>query len=403
VLQPTYTDAAALMRHLAAIAGVGLLLAGAFALGLAATRAHESGGRTLSGIPRDTRPEVVDEVRGELVSAYYRTVPSDVLAQHDVDDIIEGLEDPYTDYLTSHEYSDLQSRTAKSYGGIGLTVGQRREGLIVKAALAGPARAAGIKPGDLIVSIDGRRIRRLPFDRSLELIKGEKGTRVALTVRRPREGTIQFTVERTDIELPAVRSRLIQRKGTAPLGYVHILSFRANTVDSVAQRTARLVKRGAKGLVLDLRDNPGGLLQQAIGTVSLFVKDGVVCVTEGIHHGRTVYNVTGKAPLADLPLIVLVDEQSASAAEVVAGALGDDGRAVVVGRRTYGKASVQSLRELSNGAALKLTTAVFRTPSGVNLMGKGLKPDVHAYDRPQTVGDEALLRASDVLRSQLPK
>src|SRR6185312_1435068 len=273
-------------------------------------------------------------------------------------------------YLNPREYADLQSRTAKSYGGIGLTVGQRREGLIVKAALDGPARDAGIKPGDLIVSIDGRRIQRLPFDRSLDLIKGQKGTRVALTVRRPREGTIQFTVQRSDIELPAVRSRLVKRKGVATLGYVHILSFRANTVDSVAQRTNRLVKRGAKGIVLDLRDDPGGLLQQAIGTVSLFVKSGVVCVTEGVHHGRVVYSVTGKAPLADVPLIVLVDEQSASAAELVAGALGDDGRALVVGRRTYGKARVQSLRELSNGAALKLTTAVFRTPSGVNLMGK---------------------------------
>jgi carboxyl-terminal processing protease len=391
------------MRHLAAIAGVGLLLAGAFALGLAATRAHESGSGTLSGIPRDTRPEILDEVRSELVSAYYRTVPSELLAKEDVDDMIEGLEDPYTDYLNPREYADLQSRTAKSYGGIGLTVGQRREGLIVKAALDGPARDAGIKPGDLIVSIDGRRIQRLPFDRSLDLIKGQKGTRVALTVRRPREGTIQFTVQRSDIELPAVRSRLVERKGVATLGYVHILSFRANTVDSVAQRTNRLVKRGAKGIVLDLRDDPGGLLEQAIGTVSLFVKSGVVCVTEGVHHGRVVYSVTGKAPLADVPLVVLVDEQSASAAEVVAGALGDDGRALVVGRRTYGKASVQSLRELSNGAALKLTTAVFRTPSGVNLMGKGLKPDIHAYDRPETVGDEALIRASDVLRSQLPK
>src|SRR5262245_930712 len=265
------------MRHMAAIAGVALLLAGAFALGLAVTRAHESGGSTLSVSPRDVRPEVLDEVRRELVAAYYRTVPSGVLAQRDVEEIIDGLEDPYTDYLSPREYADLQSRTAKSYGGIGLTVGQRRDGLIVKSAVDGPARDAGIKPGDLIVSIDGRRIRQLPFDRSMELIKGEKGTRVALTVRRPREGTLRFNVQRTDIELPAVRSHLIRRKGSATLGYVHILSFRANTVDSVSERTARLVKKGAKGIVLDLRDDPGGLLQQAIGTVSLFVKSGVVC------------------------------------------------------------------------------------------------------------------------------
>ena len=227
------------MRHLAAIAGVGLLLTGAFALGLAVTRAHESGDTTLSGSPRDVRPEVLDEVRGELVAAYYRSVPSGLLAKEDVDEIIEGLDDPYTDYLSPREYADLQSRTAKSYSGIGLTVGQRRDGLIVKSAVDGPARDAGIKPGDLIVSIDGRRIRRLPFDRSMELIKGEKGTRVALTVRRPREGTLRFTVERTDIELPAVRSRIIRAKGAATLGYIHVLSFRATDGDDETQTADR--------------------------------------------------------------------------------------------------------------------------------------------------------------------
>ena len=215
----------------------------------------------------------------------------------------------------------------------------------MKTALQGPARDAGIRPGDLIVSIDGRGVRKLPFDRSLELFHGERGTTVQLTIRRPREGTLSFTVERSDIALPAVRSRML-KTDAAPVGYVKLLSFRANAAESVAVRVAALRKRGAAGVVLDLRGNPGGLLSQAVGTVSLFVRDGLVCVTEGTHHGRRDYSVTGTAPHADVPLVVLVDRNTASAAEVVAAALEDHERAVVVGEATFGKAAVQSVREL---------------------------------------------------------
>jgi carboxyl-terminal processing protease len=379
---------------------VALLLVGAFILGLALTRAHGSSGAALSTSPRDTPPAVIDEVRLQLVDAYYRPVPSTILAGDTVDEILDSLHDPYTDYLTPREYAALNSRTASSYAGVGLTLRPGKGGLLVKTALQGPAREAGVRPGDLIVQIDGRGVHRMPFDRSLELFHGEQGTTVKLTIRRPREGTIEFTVERDDIALPAVRARLLKRWG-GKVGYLKLLSFRANAAEAVAARVEGLRKRGAEGIVLDLRGNPGGLLSQAVGTVSLFVEDGLVCVTEGVHHGRREYAVSGRPAQSDLPLAVLVDGGSASAAEVVAAALEDHGRAVIVGGRTYGKASVQSVRELSNGAALKLTTAIFRTPSGINLTGRGLSPDIRAIDIPSTTRDEALGSAARALLEQL--
>ena len=383
------------MRRTVGIAGVIFLLTGAFALGLGFTRAHQGGDPPSAGPPR-----LVDEIRRELAQGYYRTVPSAALSGKTVGDVVEALDDPYTAHLTADEYAALERRTAETYSGVGLTVRPAPNGLLVKAALQGPARAAGIRPGDRIVSINGRGVSRLSFERSLQLIGGRRGTTVKLTIRRPREGTLRFEVERGDVELAAARARMVNANGVR-VGYVRVLSFRASAADAVSAFGARLVNRGAQGLVLDLRGNPGGLLSEAVGTVSLFVEDGVVCVTQGVHHGRKVYEATGRAALADVPLVVLVDGASASAAEVVAAALADHDRATVVGRKTYGKATVQSVRELSNGSALKLTTAVFLTPSGHNLTRRGLKPDVAAADRAVTRRDEALDRATTVLRREL--
>ena len=388
------------MRRTAGIAGLVLLLVGAFSLGLGATRAHEGSAVPLAPVFRDERLPLVDEVRVELAGAYYRTVPASILERDSIDAILAGLDDPHTSYLSRDEYAALRARTARSYTGVGLTVGPAKDSLVVKDALRGPARAAGIRTGDRIVMVDGRKVHRLPFDRSLDLIKGEEGTTVRLTVRRPREGRIDFTVERKEMELAAVRSRMLTERGPK-LGYVRVLSFRSGAAEEVAQRGRALVEAGAKGLVLDLRDNPGGLLSEAVDTVSLFVEEGIVCTADGVNHGRLVYEVSGDAPLADVPLVVLVDGESASAAEVVAAALDDHGRATVVGRRTYGKASVQSVRELSNGDALKLTTAVLLTPAGTDLAAHGVKPDAKAADVPATRRDEALAKASQALRDQL--
>jgi carboxyl-terminal processing protease len=313
-----------------------------------------------------------------------------------IDGILEALGDPNTDYLTAPEYDSLQNRTAKSYLGVGLTVEPARAGLLVTSALKGPARQAGIRPGDVIVRIDGQPAGTLSFEQSLAFIKGEKGTFVRLTIRRPNKMVKHFTVMRQQIAVPSLRTRLFTYRGTK-IAHARLLAFREDTSNRLREATERLVARGASGLVLDLRDNPGGLLAQAVRTVSIFLKEGVVCTTAGLHQEQVVYEVSGRAAHPKLPLVILVNGASASAAEIVAAAFQDHERAVVVGRHTFGKASVQSIKPFWNGSALKLTTATYLTPSGVDLSEGGVRPQVRAFDRPLTRRDEALHAAARAL------
>jgi carboxyl-terminal processing protease len=390
------------MRRAGGIAGVAVLLAGAFFLGLFLTRTQAPESATVPAAqpppaaPSERQPTLIDEVRRELDDSYYRSVSPKVLAVPTIDGILEALGDPNTDYLTAPEYDSLQNRTAKSYLGVGLTVEPARAGLLVTSALKGPARQAGIRPGDVIVRIDGQPAGTLSFEQSLAFIKGEKGTFVRLTIRRPNKMVKHFTVMRQQIAVPSLRTRLFTYRGTK-IAHARLLAFREDTSNRLREATERLVARGASGLVLDLRDNPGGLLAQAVRTVSIFLKEGEVCTTAGLHQEQVVYEVSGRAAYPKLPLVILVNSASASAAEIVAAALQDHERAVVVGRHTFGKASVQSIKPFWNGSALKLTTATYLTPSGVDLSEGGVRPQVRAFDRPLTRRDEALHAAARAL------
>ncbi|MGH3033339.1 MAG: S41 family peptidase [Gaiellaceae bacterium] len=386
------------------MAAVALLVAGAFLLGFWLTRAAEpaTGPATTTDVTPPQPSRLLEEVRSELASSYYRSIDPAVLRKRTVDGMIEALHDPHTVYLTPAEFQALEDRTEGNYSGIGLTVGPTKEGLLVTSAFAGPARAAGIRRGDVIVSIDGARAGRLGFQRSLALIKGEKGTIVHLRVRRPRRGTLEFTVMRREIDVPIVRAHQLQTpKGK--VAYLHVLSFPAATADRIEQVLRRLVERGAKGAIVDLRDNPGGLLSEAVATVSLFVEEGLVCSTDGVHDEAREYGVSGDAAYPRLPLVVIVDRGSASAAEIVAAALRDHKRAVVVGVRTFGKASVQSIEQLTNGGALKVTTATYLTPAGEDISPSGIHPGVRALDDPLTRPDEALRAARKALLAALTK
>jgi carboxyl-terminal processing protease len=386
------------MRRAGGFAFIFLLLL-AFLLGLVATKLSDgpSSAGVTAGLRDRARPsEAINQVRQELTSAYYRPVPERVLDEPTIKGILRELGDPYTDYLTPTEYDSLRNRTARSYTGVGLTVAPSKRGLLVTSTLGGPAREAGIRRGDLIVRIQGRPAGELSFEQSLSLITGEKGTLVRLTVKRQRQGTIHFALVRQEIDVPSVRARLVERRGP-DVGYVRLLSFPAGTATRLERASRKLVRQGAKGLIIDLRDNPGGLISQAIASVSLFIDDGVVCTTAGLHQNRRVFRASGDARFPRLPLVVLVNPSSASSAEIMAAALQDHDRAVVVGRRTFGKASVQSIRPLTNGGALKLTTATYRTPRGVDLAEAGVHPDVRAYDDPRTRPDEALARAQRAL------
>jgi carboxyl-terminal processing protease len=388
-------------RRAAGIALVTLLLAAAFGLGLFLTRSSAlgttAGSHTIAG--KGTH-RVIDEVRDALATSYYRPVSRDVLQKPTIDGVLQELGDPNTDFLTAVEYDSLKSRTARSYSGVGLTVEPSRAGLVVTSALNGPARKAGVRRGDIIVRIDGRPAGKLTFDQALNLIKGQQGTVVHLTLRRAARAHMRVTVVRQEITLPSLRARIVRFRGTK-LGYIRLASFPDATSERIGQATESLVGHGAKGIVLDLRDNPGGLLTQAVRTVSIFLDDGVVCTVSGLHQDETTYEVTGEATFPRLPLVVAVNHGSASAAEIVAAALQDHERAIVVGHHTYGKASVQSIRPLSYGTALKLTTAMYRTPAGRDLTGEGVHPRIRVGDDPLTDVDEVLRSAEHALLKQL--
>jgi carboxyl-terminal processing protease len=407
------------MRRAVAICGA-LLVAGATAGWLAAHRDppaapaaepalpsvwHQGPLRGYGPFPPPTPsaqpPVALDQVRDALATAYYRHVSPLLLARPSIPHILEDLGDPYTEYLTPNEYAELQERLTRNYYGVGLTVSPAENGLLVTSSLKGPAKAAGIRPGDVIISINGRAAADLAFDRAISLFSGEAGTSVELTVRRAGEPrAIEFTVVRERLVLPVVKARMITVK-ERQIGYIRLLSFSEAAGDRVAEATTRLVDDGAEALVLDVRGNPGGLFAQAIRVTSLYLDSGVVCSTEGVNQEMRVYSVGGDPVETGLPLAVLVDDGTASAAEIVAAALRDNRRAVLVGSRTYGKATVQSIFPLSNGAALRLTTATYRTPAGRGIGGRGIKPKVKAVDDPRTRIDEALAAAERALLKRL--
>jgi carboxyl-terminal processing protease len=384
-------------RRAAGIALVAFLIAAAFALGLFLTLRTPGIGSTTRNETADQSPHrVIDEVREALTTSYYRPVSRDVLQRPTIDDVLEQLGDPNTDFLTAVEYDLLKSQTSRSYSGIGLTVEPSRAGLVVTSALVGPAREAGVRRGDLIVRIEGHPAGKLTFNQALTLIKGDQGTVVHLTVRRAHGQRLRVTVVRQEIAVPSLRTRLVELRGTK-IGYIRLVSFPDAAAVRIRQATESLVQRGAKGIVLDLRDNPGGLLTQAVRTVSVFLDEGVVCTVAGLHQEETAYEVIGEAAYPSLPLVVAVNHGSASASEIVAAALQDHERAIVIGHRTYGKASVQSIRPLSGGTALKLTTAMYRTPAGRDLTGEGVYPEVRIVDDPLTGVDEVLRSAEQEL------
>jgi carboxyl-terminal processing protease len=375
--------------------GVGYLAAlvlviGAFALGLFLTKTEQGTSASAPPVGAERPVRLIDEVRAELESSYYRWIDPVVLERPTVRAILAGLDDPHTDLLTTAEYESLRQDTEGTYSGIGLTVGPGRLGLVVTSAPPGPAREAGIRKGDVIVNVDGEAIARLPFEHALALVKGEPGTAVNLVVRRPtKRKPLDLVVVRREIEVPPLSARLLATK-RAKLAYIRVFSFPAGAAERLEQATSQLVEQGATGAIIDLRDNPGGLLSQAVDVASVYIQDGIVCRTDGLHEEAHEYRVTGVATHRSLPLVVLVNGGSASAAEIVAGALVDHDRATLVGERTFGKASVQTIAPLRAGGALKLTTAKYLTPAGADITDLGLEPSVIAADNPLTERDEGL-------------
>jgi carboxyl-terminal processing protease len=335
-------------------------------------------GLALRALTHETRSQAeLAQVRTELASHYYRRLPRSVLDKSTVNGVLGALHDRYTTYLSPSQYRLARRSLSGGYGGIGVTVLPAQGGLLVRRTMNGPARVAGVLPGDTIMAVDGAATASLSFDEALGRILGRPGSPVRLRVLRDGR-TIQFRLVRRTFDLPSVHSRLVNR-----VGVLRVDAFSRGSAAATGTALRRLERQHARALVLDLRGNPGGLLGQAVGVSSLFLRRGASVVSlAGAHKPLRILYSTG-GPASSIPLAVLVDRGSASASEVVAGALKDHGRATVVGERTYGKSLVQQIVRLPSGAALKLTVARYLTPAGVDISRHGVQPDVrsqHALD-----------------------
>jgi carboxyl-terminal processing protease len=375
------------MRRALVLIAVGALVAVTFVLGY-----------RLSSGSRATEPVaiggVVDQVREALSARYYRPVPESVLRLGSVDAMISALGDPYTAYLAPADYRLVRQQTSSQYSGIGVSVLPEARGLAIVSLRPGPAQRAGIHAGDVIVRIDGTPTASQTPSTALARILGPRGTILRLELLRGGR-TLEVAVRRDLIRAPAVEARLLSYAGRR-WGHLRLSGFRVGAAVVLGRQVRALDRQGATGFVLDLRQNPGGLLDQAVAVSSLFLDRGVVVSLVGRHSPHEVYRAIGGVATRR-PLVVLVDRFSASSAEIVAAALRDNRRATLVGERTFGKALVQSIDPLDNGAALELTIARYTTPSGEDISSVGVRPQLHAVDDPRTTRDEALLAALRVL------
>ncbi|MDK2887301.1 MAG: carboxyl-terminal processing protease [Thermoanaerobacter sp.] len=340
--------------------------------------------------------EVIHLVR----TRYLEPVNATTLVDGAIRGLVKSLNDPYSVYLDPGEYARLQEQIRGSFGGLGILVGIKEDQLTVMRAYEGtPAYRKGIRQGDVIVRIDGRDARGMDLDTAVSLMRGPVGTEVKLTITRkgaPQPWDVNLV--REEISVPTVEGRMIPGKG---IGYISLTQFTEKTPDELESTITRLKKEGMRAVLLDLRNNPGGELRSAVKVAGYFIPRGPVVYIQYRSGREETYSSEGKN--LNLPLVVLINRASASAAEILAGAVKDTGSGILVGEKTFGKGIVQTVYELDNGAALKLTTARYLTPARHDINKKGIVPDVVVEQEPQAQVDLQLERAIQILESRMAR
>ena len=317
------------------------------------------------------------EIFGRIKRDYVEPVSDKKLLEDAVRGMLSGL-DPHSAYLVAEEYQELKEGTSGQFGGLGIEVTMENGFIKVVSPIDDtPAQKAGIKTGDLIIKLDDKPVKGMSLTDAVKMMRGEPGSKIVLTiVREGEEAPLKLTLTRDVIKVKSVKSRLLE-KG---YGYVRISSFQSGTGDALKEALAALKKENGgnlKGLVLDLRNNPGGVLNAAVEVSDAFLKSGLIVYTEGrIENSEMRFNAAPDDLIDGAPIVVLINGGSASASEIVAGALQDQKRAVIMGEKSFGKGSVQTILPTSNGAAVKLTTARYYTPSGRSIQAEGIEPDV---------------------------
>lgn len=357
--------------------------------------------RLKTGTPLPGDLARLERVIEEIQRNYVKEVDRSTLLKGAISGMVEALDDPYSMYMDSSHYQDLKIHTQGTFGGIGITVGVKGKFITVIAPIEGsPGDKAGIRSGDRIIRVNGKEIVGLPLDKAVEMIRGPEGTQVTLTILRDQDQTFEVTVTRATIEVPTVEGKL--RDGG--IGYIRIYTFNEKTSQRLNEVLKQLKGQGARGIVLDLRHNPGGRLDSAIKVAEAFVPRGPIVHIVDRHGVKETYNSASEG--LGLPLVVLVDQGSASASEIVAGAIQDRRLGLLVGGKTFGKGTVQSIIDLEAGTGLKLTTAQYLTPNGRAINDVGLTPDIQVERGDPQKGDDPqwdpqLEKAVEVLKGQL--
>lgn len=365
--------------------------------------------QSLPGFARDslvqddvaTRAQVMSDIR----AGFYKKVSNGNLEQASLKGMVDSLHDRFSQYFTPKEAKQFSQSLEGQFEGVGMTVNGRdtKRGLRVATVFAkSPAKEAGIRGGDLITAVNGKSVVGQKSELATAKIRGRAGTKVELTFRSGKAPPKTVTVERRKLDVPLVSGKVVTRGGRK-LAVVRLSEFSSGAHAQVRKEIDKDLKKGAKGIVLDLRGNPGGELDEGVLVSSVFLREGAPVVsTKGRTQAEHKYKAAGKPIDAGLPVAVLVDGNSASAAEITTGALRDNGRATVVGSKTFGKGVFQQVMPLANDGILKLTVGSYYLPHGENLAGDGIDPDVKAKDDPKTNRrDEALQIALRTVQAKL--
>lgn len=345
--------------------------------------------------------KVFSEVFDRIKSDYVEDVDDKQLLDDAIQGMLSGL-DPHSSYLDPESFKEVRIGTSGEFGGLGIEVTMENGFVKVVAPIDDtPAERAGLQPGDLITRLNDQAVKGMSLSEAVEVMRGKPDTDIELTVIREGEAKpLQFTITRAVIKITSVKSRMLE-DGYA---YVRISQFQSGTADTLRKELGKLKEEAGgelKGLVLDLRNNPGGVLDSAVAVSDTFLKEGKIVSTKGrVENSRFSFTAKPSDYVDDAPMVVLVNGGSASASEIVAGALQDHQRAVVMGTQTFGKGSVQTILPMENGAALKLTTARYYTPDDRSIQAAGITPDVTVENlrvsRQESGDDGALLRESNL-------
>ena len=381
------------MRLVKSVAGisypfllVGFLLSAAFTVSAGEDAASSETQKTLPLEELQRFSEVFDRIK----NAYVEPVDDAKVLEDAIRGMISGL-DPHSSYLEPEAFQELQEHTSGEFGGVGIEISLEDGFIRVIAPIDDtPAQKAGIKAGDLITRLDDVSVQNMGLDDAIARMRGKPGTPIVLTVlRQGEEKPLDIKILRDVIKVTSIKSKLLGED----IAYIRITQFQGNTGDDLKKSLRNLQQdRELKGVVLDLRNNPGGVLQSAVEVVDAFIDNGMIVYTKGrLDSSDTEFLATKNTEIGDVPMVVLINGGSASASEIVAGALQDHHRAVIMGTVSFGKGSVQTILPLTDSRALKLTTARYYTPSGRSIQAQGIVPDV--------VVEDVELRKTDVNRT----